>query len=113
MLLTAEGADLPCTLDPPPSALPLELASWNDRLWFRVHSYDPETVVEVIDVREAVLRIHHDAPIERDVLLPTAHVGSIQARDLATLRAQIASQLARDVEHVEPGVVGAEVERVF
>src|SRR5690606_4725409 len=76
----------------------------------RLEAHDPEAVVHVVHVHEAIL--HDDAPRHRGVLDAAVHVGGVEVRDAAALGTQVAAQLAGDVVDVKSAVVGANVERI-
>src|SRR5262245_16959999 len=94
--------------NPTPDTLQL----WNYRPRPRLDPDHPQPVEEIVDVREAVLLVHDDAPRHRLVLRVAVHVARVDARDLAALLAQIAAQLTGNVEGAEAAVVHTHVERV-
>src|ERR1051326_9180600 len=71
--------------------------SWHDRLGLEADEIQPR--VEVVHVRDAVF--HNDAPRHRRIRDEPLGIGRAHLRDLSLLRAQVAAQLARDVEGAE------------
>src|SRR4051812_47852246 len=77
-------------------------------LWLEPN--DPQAAIEIVDVGEVVL--DDGAPRHGHVRQLAVGGAGVEVRDLAALGAQIAPQLAGDVEGVEARVVRAHVERV-
>src|SRR5262245_58896111 len=77
---------------------------------FGQHADDPETIVVVVHIGQTIT--HDHTPGIRFIDRPRygIHVSCVDVYDLALLRAQVAAQLARDVEGAEAGVVSTHVE---